>query len=396
MGFFGKKIEPKLDFLETLEHFIPIRYELILEAIQNDSNLDASEKERLLNMGVLFQSIFHQEYFQDLQHLKTAFVPFNPDVESVFEKDFSEEEKEKNRQVLMTGIEHLLTIGNYNSLTTDQLNECLALQPMGGLSVLVNLEKFSQFTVFYRGVRQVERPYRLFYLLKRTRSIKELKRVCVVARYKSEFGGNILVKLFKEVAVEDLKVVTPEVKLRLPIFDKVKLGGTFLASVGAAVWKILLGTLGLPLLLAGLIGYLVKIILGFLNSRTKCMQKFSQSLYSQSLSNNVGALAMLIDQAEVQEVKEALLAYMFLYLHRNDHYTMDQIDKSVEKWLLDNFKFPIDFEVDDAIRKLLEKNIGTKTLADDDELLEKYEVLPLDDALQTLHEYWNQLGVSGT
>lgn len=400
MGFFRKKEEPKLDFLETLEHFIPIRYELILEAIQNDPNLDDAEKSRLLRMGVLFQNIFHQEYYQDLQRLKTAFVPFNPDVESVFEKEFTEEEKEESRNILMEGIEHLLAIGNYNSLTTAQLNECLALQSMGGLSVQVNLKKFEQFTVFYRGVRQVERPYRLFYLLKRSRSIKELKRVCVVARYKPEYGGKILVKLFKEVAVEDLKIVTPEVKLRMPAFDRVKLGGTFLTSLGLAGWKLITLVMGLAsitltnflIVVGAIIGYFVKVVFGFLNSRTKCMQQFSQSLYMQSLSNNVGALAMLIDQAEVQEVKEALLAYMFLYLHREDNYTMDQIDKSVEKWLLDNFGYPIDFEVDDAIRKLMEKGIGSKSIENEDELLEQYHVIPIDAALAKLKEYWFAIG----
>ena len=142
-------------------------------------------------------------------------------------------------------------------------------------------------------------------------------------------------------------------------------------------------------LLVGIILAFLKGIFGFLNSRTKCMKQFSESLYHKSLSNNVAAVSMLLDQAETQEVKEALLAYYMLYVHRDRPLTIKEMDDYVEAELLDAFGFDIDFEEKDAIRKLIEKQLVT-VIPGDSEETNRYEVLsPIKAALQKLDEIWD-------
>jgi len=93
-------------------------------------------------------------------------------------------------------------------------------------------------------------------------------------------------------------------------------------------------------------------VFSFLNSRTKYLHVFSSSLYYLSVSNNEAALTTLIDTAEEQELKESLLAYFMLFVLRNRQLTIQQLDEAVEHWLLEQFEFDVDFEVDDAMDKL--------------------------------------------
>ncbi|MDO4570164.1 MAG: DUF3754 domain-containing protein [Planctomycetia bacterium] len=353
--------EPELSFLDQTEHFIPVRYEYILEKIHEDPSLSLDEKQKIKQMGDLFENIFHHECFALHKEARNNFVPFNPDKETVCEREFSPEEQGKCRDELMKVVKELLTVGNYSLLKTDELNQCLKMQPLGSLSVSIDTRKFERFDVYYRGVQQKTLEQKILVFFKRERSVREFKRVCVLAQYKKEFGEVVLIKLFRNVLVENLKIVAPSVKLSLSPFSLVKISATGLSGLSGIVLAIIKGVALFSFTLAALAGAIVtalmKAVFSFLNTRTKCLQIYTASLYNQSLANNLGAIDMLIEQGEIQEIKEALLAYMFLYIHRGKHLTMDEIDKAAEKWLRDNFDYEIDFEVDDAIRKLVEKSI---------------------------------------
>jgi len=68
-------------------------------------------------------------------------------------------------------------------------------------------------------------------------------------------------------------------------------------------------------------------------------------------------LTRLVDAAEAEESKELLLAYFILYVERDRDYTVEELDRRVEAWLRARFDVDVDFEVDDAVRKLIEKDL---------------------------------------
>ena len=129
-------------------------------------------------------------------------------------------------------------------------------------------------------------------------------------------------------------------------------------------------------------------VTGFFTSCMKCLKTYSESLYHQSLAGNMGAVNLLVEQAETQEVKEAFLAYYMLYLLRDETLTEKRLDEHVEAWLEKNFGFYIDFEVDDALRKLVEKNL-VKKFTPDDGSEPYYKVYDLPSALRRLDEIWD-------
>jgi hypothetical protein len=142
----------------------------------------------------------------------------------------------------------------------------------------------------------------------------------------------------------------------------------------------------------GFVGAFFKGIFSFLTSKTKYMQTLSSSLYHKNLANNVSALTRLVDAAEAEETKELLLAYYILYSEKEHDYTMHELDERVEAWLHEHFNLPhIDFEVDDAVRKLTEKDLieVRDQPAEDGTTRQVLKAYDLPTALHRLDHWWD-------
>ena len=150
-----KKEPPKLDFLKQSEHFIPIRQEVILSSVLEDSRLNENEREDFRLFAEMLAEHYHFDYHKDFLALKRAFAPFDPDSETVYELEYSEAYKEECRESLIKITDRFLLAGNYQVLTEDQFNECLKLQPFGGLRLGANTENFAYFRMYYRGIRDI-------------------------------------------------------------------------------------------------------------------------------------------------------------------------------------------------------------------------------------------------
>jgi hypothetical protein len=89
----------------------------------------------------------------------------------------------------------------------------------------------------------------------------------------------------------------------------------------------------------------------------------------------------LIDAAEEEEFKEAVLAYYFL-LTAKDSLTKNQLDDHIENWLAERWDCHIDFEIGDAVNKLQRLNL----IRINGEILHG---LPLSEAKQQLDAIWD-------
>jgi hypothetical protein len=90
--------------------------------------------------------------------------------------------------------------------------------------------------------------------------------------------------------------------------------------------------------------------------------------------------------AEEEECKEAILAYYFLL---NSTYSMSrrELDRSIESWFAEKWNCTIDFEIDDALDKLL--NLGLVTVENDQRL----SAIDLEDAQKALMVHWQNAGM---
>ncbi len=82
------------------------------------------------------------------------------------------------------------------------------------------------------------------------------------------------------------------------------------------------------------------------------MQALTQNLYFKNLDNNAGVFYRIVDDAEEEESKEAILGYYFL-LHSSRALTRQELDQAIEHWFESRWSCSIDFEIDDALQKLI-------------------------------------------
>jgi hypothetical protein len=108
--------------------------------------------------------------------------------------------------------------------------------------------------------------------------------------------------------------------------------------------------------LAAFAAYLWKQFSRFKNRKLSFMQSLTKNLYFKNLDNNLGVVHRLIDEAGEEECKEAILAYTFL-LKNGSPVLLHQLDEQIEKWFEQHYQVAINFEVDDAIQKLLKPGL---------------------------------------
>jgi hypothetical protein len=222
--------------------------------------------------------------------------------------------------------------------------------------------------------------------------------------------GSTIVKLFQNVPRDDLEMVFPNVQVRMRPIDKVLIGipaavsgiVVIVTKLFASIWLVLLllafwlglrqqeVTLNQAALVSAFAGlaafgaYLVRQVTKFKNRKILFMKALSENLYFRNLDNDVGVFHHLLDMAEESEVTEAVLAYHLLRTAAGP-LTAADLDRRIESWFVRQWNQPLDFEVEDGVRKLRELSLATEG-ADG-----RLTAVPLDKARTQLNEVWDAL-----
>jgi hypothetical protein len=122
----------------------------------------------------------------------------------------------------------------------------------------------------------------------------------------------------------------------------------------------------------------------FKNRKLRFMKTLTDNLYYKNLGNNEGVIHRLLDSAEEEECKETVLGY-FMLLRAGKPMSADALDKTIEQWFADELEAKLDFEIEDALRKLCD--LGIVTGAENGE----FSALPMSDALKKMDSKWDRL-----
>lgn len=194
----------------------------------------------------------------------------------------------------------------------------------------------------------------------------------------------IHIKAFREIPMADLEVVFPEKRISMKPVDLIKLIVTGSIGLVMVTVKFLFAAALNPVValaaLATVGGYAGKIFVGFKISKDRYQHLVTNSLYNKNLDNDLGVVFYLMDSLEEQELKEAVLAYFFLWT--TGECTEEELDGHCEQFLHEQFGVEVDFEADDALEKLRRDNLIT-------EIDGRFRANPLDDALRRLDEKWD-------
>jgi hypothetical protein len=183
----------------------------------------------------------------------------------------------------------------------------------------------------------------------------------------------------------------------MSLFDRTKIVLPTLSGIALTGWKLVTGALVVAasgiynsLALAGLAGgtisYGLRSFHGYLQTKQRYQLSLTESLYYKNLDNNAGVLMRLVDEAEEQENREALLAYYFLRRELAPAgLAADELDRRIEAFLQAQLHRAVDFEVGDALDKLVRWRL-VETLPEG-----RLRALPLEAALTTLDSAWDQI-----
>jgi hypothetical protein len=373
------------------EPFIPVHLADLVELLLSDRGpthdrpLSEAEQAAFRRFADRTASRVHAAYQDQFRALKAAYIPFDPDCE-LADLDPPAAADPAAVADLFKRFAALMTKANFHRLTRDELVRLMHGASEWGVDMHVPWDAYEQVDVFVRGAGPGRRTRRKWYRLFRAEevTVPAYSRVVIILKQRphKQLGADadtrhVFVKLFKDIPVMDLEMLLPGTRIKMPLLDRVRLGGTGLGSLGYVVFKLqtmaspLLKAVGLvatgaafgeqgvvglialyaPLALVG--GYAYRTYASFNTTKRSYQLQLSQSLYYQNLDNNAGVLHRLRDAAEEQEVREALLAYFFLWRYAgNRGWADDELDQYTELDLARRLGKEIDFDVADAVAKL--------------------------------------------
>lgn len=394
--------------------FIPYRKQDIVEmCLQEESPLRTENDFRQL--CYMLDAIFHFEFHQSIESLKNSYAHIDPDADTRRPENIAHP-TELNFVDLLRD---LLEKANYESISKADLNRALNESSLFKIRLHVGFDDFSEVLLFCRGesTKQETVPKWLG-LSSREIEFTNYERVVVYIRFREDYvkskkplpscrAGSTMLKLFQNVPKADLEMLFPNTAVRMRTIDKLLIGvpavisggivlttklGASLALLGAlfGFWlglssqPVELNKTSLVVLLAGVAtlgGYLWKQFNSFKNRKLKFMQTLTQNLYFKNLDNNAGVFHRLTNDAEEEECKEAILAY-FILQTASQPLTKKELDHQVEAWMLEKWDCAIDFEIDDALEKLLKLELVQETNG-------KISAAPIEVAIKKLHQRWD-------
>ena len=377
------------------DRFIPVsRYGLRarLVAMLAESGGNAKSWGRALDCLAAWR---HQDHRQRLLELVENYLPFSPDSDTAYLIELDQAARDKARHAFIAGIEKLLLQANFIRLSANDVQRLLIERSPYGLHLDVDLKEFDEALLFYRGtgvtVREERNPWRL-YLTKDRFEVPIFERLFLLFKLKPDEAriaeimaatgadrkratrllrkarahlplgvspDHIYVKMFKRIPQIDLEMLFPNTKIAFRPFDKLKLmvtaGGGTVAGVAGTATKLLAASNPFTLAfgIAGLSAVVFRQVMNFFNTRNRYMMVLAQNLYFFSLANNHGALTLIADRSEEEDVKEDLLLYAFLARSPSKYDALSDIKASATIFLKERCGISVDFDAEDALRRLL-------------------------------------------
>nr|KAG5707520.1 hypothetical protein BaRGS_012024 [Batillaria attramentaria] len=295
--------------------------------MEEENFLNEEEKKKFEDFALALDSAIVNKYHGILQELKILFDPINPDKDTVQTRQWSRREKLDNEFWLLQRLEDIMERANFHELEKSQVNQYLAEhESREGVRVSVNPDRYDILRFWVLGRENPDpEPTLLQKLINRIlrrqpkRSVEYYKRVVVAIRLKKD--SKLLLKAFKEIPVHNLEMLLPDGTIRMSTMDKSVLTASVFIATAGVVAKIVTVLASLQVdwmllltLVTGAIG--VRAWTTYKNRRNAYLVDASRTLYFKNVANNRGLLTLLVDRAEDESFKEALLTYTFLLTTR--------------------------------------------------------------------------------
>jgi len=363
------------------EHYVPVRVTDLVDFLAEgkgakvDPNpLGEAEQASLRRLAEALVGHFHRSFHVRFRRITDAYAPLDPDRDTVSIVELSHDDKEHAIRRLFDELKGLLERANYKELTRAEAERTMQGHSPWGVELDVDWSVFDHIEIYYRGDTVGQRTIRTWWKLWRseTKDVPVYNRLVVILKQrehkrlgKKADTQSVFMKIFKDMPKPDLEMVLPGTRIRLSKLDRGLIFYPLVSGIALLCYKLLsellqfrdvlsiAASVSLSWSLAGLFaGYGYKSYASYTNKKTAYTLQLTQSLYYQVIDSNAGVFFRLLDEAEEQEVREALLAYYYLWRYADGAMTPEELDDIVEQDLDRRLGVKVDFEIADALRKL--------------------------------------------
>jgi hypothetical protein len=397
------------------EHFIPIRTSELVKLLCADHDLKPQDRDLFERLCRLVLATLHFEYNRRLEELKDAYAPFDPDHDTKSLLKINAAERQHRLNDLFCDFCWLMEHASFKHLSCDDLEPALTGASDWGINMDVDFGAFERIAIFARGDARQTRTRRRLRRLYRVEeaTVPVYKRLVIILKMRKHKRlprdvdtDSVYLKVFKDIPKLDVKMLLPGARVCLSKFDRGRIGVPLLTGLGMIAWNLVraaaekilafgedvfsiaLGAAsGNPWLVwivaSGAVGYSYQSYYGYQQLKQRYHLTLTESLYYQNLDSNAGVLTHLLDEAEEQEARQALLAYYFLWRYAGEQgWTGAALDEAVETYLEGGTGLKVAFRVGGALGKLERLRIVAK---DGD----RYRAAPIDKALAMLDWTWD-------
>ena len=407
--------------LPTRATFIPLRDTDLRNKLADEFEIVDQEHDRFQHFCGRLKAIFHVEHLSALLHLEELYDALDPDSQLVEVDTIDPAHRDRMATTLVDRLSGLLYSAHYQRLSRSELEQAIEVGWQWGVKLDVNFEIFDRLDVFARGYRTVLVSRRRWQKLFRQESIElpEFQRLIMAFRIKEDTEADkkkrsritkksseddelnhkfVYLKTFKNIPETDLEILLPGSTVRFSKFDRAKILFPTLSGMAITGYKIVRGALVLSLafacqellgwliLIAVTSGYIIKSVLSYFRTKNNYQFGLTKSLYLKNLDNNSSVIYRILNEAEEQELCEAVLAYTFLWKDKSQKgLTEKELDDTVEEFLFRVTGIDVDFEVHDALGKLA--RLGVAHVCRDG----RWKAEPIDEATNALNQNWASL-----
>jgi hypothetical protein len=97
-----------------------------------------------------------------------------------------------------------------------------------------------------------------------------------------------------------------------------------------------------------------------MNQRNRYMVTMAQNLYFHALADNRGVTTLLASRAAEEDIKEEMLLYSVMAKERVTRRDLGDVDRAIEQYLLNTFNVPVNFDLEDALSRLMADGVVTE------------------------------------
>ncbi len=428
------------------EAFIPYLRRELLSLCMADGRLSPADQDQFKHFCELFAAYTHFEFHREAEEFKSHYWCFNPDHEGRTCTEAPAAELESAAKAVVGSFRSFAERANYREVSQEELERSFKDSTLVELATDVDLNDFKRVATFARGSsRRTIKVPRMF----RQVDVEAEFWDCVILllHFKDESHfitpkhrktgtrpdlrfkpGKIYTYHYKDVPKCDLELLFPNVRISMTKKDKImmsvpaigagaavmaKVGGQFVILVVAVAiamgwtWlrhqidpleqhnsvQALAALSAIFTIILALGGFAFKQWNTYKNKRNNFLKLVAENLFYRNLATNQSVFSRLLDSAEEEECKEAMLVYYHLLANGGQPMTAAQLDASIESWMREKFGTVINFDIQGPIKNL-SRIQGRNRAGETVPLLTTdaqghLQIPPLADALHILDDIWD-------